>query len=655
MINLQKGWDIFSAHVKAKYRHPDWERTVELAREYKAFITGKDLEFMLRRFDRRESEADFTQANRIAQQITPAITSGLMNPARRLGKVKPTVDRMDYGRENDSKADQLRAGTEAFNNGVGFDGYMSQLVDPSDADPNGYVVLTFDDFDERYAKPTMYPVRIGCQNVFAAPWVNNELQYLYLGFAIRYEIQPAQLGADGTVIQPAQTAEGKRWAMYVDNHHIVANQVSKDAIPSGVIGKLLTADGTEVSITKDSGVAFSTGKAPAVYYFRSEKEILYEVTFFEQKSGRVPCFPVGCKRDPFTDGRTFVNRWHEAVPYLKKSLKQVRELDLTTALHAFPQKIQYVGKCRAKGCNAGYTPDGEACGTCHGTALTTIGSAQDHITFPLPKDSADMIDAAKLVHYVPLPVDLISQMRDIMKDTRSDAFRAVYGFDLFGDGRVGKTVEEVEAMNQSLYDALSPLASWRERTRATMTWVYAGYNDMAEGLKVAYRYPSNYGFETSAQLMAMMAKAKEAGAPTDYRASLGMKLVTATFSDDEVTLARVKTQTAFDPFPGFSEDAVLSYISGGKATERSALRYIEKATIFSKCEQSVTGPVTFYGLAETKQREIYEKVVDEMLAEMESNREPVVMPPMGTDQMLDDTNPDPNTSPDLPPEPPQPQ
>src|SRR5690606_27839575 len=142
--------------------------------------------------------------------------------------------------------------------------------------------------------------------------------------------QPAQVAADGTIIQPAQTADGRRWAMYIDNHHIVANQVAKDKVPSMTIGNLMTADGAEVTITKDAGLVFRTGKAPAVYYFRSDKETLYEVTFFEQMSGRVPCFPLGCKRDAHTDGRTFVNRWHEAVPYLKKSLKQVRELDLTT-------------------------------------------------------------------------------------------------------------------------------------------------------------------------------------------------------------------------------------------------------------------------------------------------------------------------------------
>lgn len=635
MIDLQKGFDIASRNVLTKYVHPHWKRTVELARQYKALITGEGLEFMLRRFDRRESQEDFEQANRIAQQITPAITAALMNPARRLGGVKPVVDRLDYGKENDPKADELDKGIETFSGGLGVDKYLSSLVDPSDADPNAFAVLTFDDFDERYEKPQVFPVIVPCENVLDAPRPNNELQYLWLGFDIEYIVDPAKYNADGTIQTKATTAKGRRFVLYIDNHHIIFEQVKNRTGVFPVVGVLYGEGDQPIEISKDKGVTFSTGKEKAVYYFRGGKEELYQVTFYEQKSGRVPCFALGCKPDPYTGGLTFVNRWHDALPHLKKSLKHVRELDLSIALHTFPQKIQYISKCRAIGCNGGYMPGGDECGTCKGAGFQTITTAQDHITLPMPKTKDEMFDPTQIIHYAEVPIDIVTKLMEIVKDDRSDAFRAVYGFDLFGDGRVGKTVEEVLAMNQAMYDALAPLALWREHTRTTIVWVYASYNDMDEGLNVVYKYPRDFGFETSAQILALMERATTAGASTSYRANLNLKLTTSTFSDDEIALARVKTQTRFDPYPGKTEATILALISGGQTLDRSAIRWTESETIFAKCEETSTGPVSFYQLADSKQQVIYDKVVDEMLEEIDAKKQAAMLPLTGMEEEID--------------------
>jgi hypothetical protein len=340
-------------------------------------------------------------------------------------------------------------------------------------------------------------------------------------------------------------------------------------------------------------------------------ETVYRVEVYDQKSGSVPAMRLGCKPDALTNGEIMVNRWHEALSYLRKSLKQVRELDLTTAMHAFPQKIQYVTTCKAPGCNKGLLSTGVDCGKCQGSGMATIGTAQDHITLPLPRDKADQYDLTSLVHYVPLPVEIIVQLREIVKETRADAFRAVYGHDLYGDGQVGKVYEQVLAMNQAMYDALSPFAQWWSFVRSETIHVFAAYHDMDEGLRVTHHFPRNFHFENAADLVALMGAARTAGASKSFLANLNRSLVLQAFGDSPDELSRAETEVRLDPFPGMSEGAVTALIAGGSVTEKSALLWTEMATVMAIAAERHRG---FYGFTEAKQRELVNAILDEMIA-----------------------------------------
>jgi len=577
---------------------------------YRAFVTGEDLEYLLRRFNRRESLEDFEQACRIAQQITPSITSALMSPPKKVVSVRPVVDRIDYGKENDRRADELRDELAMFYGGNSMDHYLNTLVEPSDIDPNAFVLLTFDPFDYRSEKPTVYPVFVPSANVWGHSYLSGILEWLWLGFDIKYVTKAGYVDALGRE-HPAETADGLRMALYTHDHHIVFEQVEKNTV------KLRKSD----AIVDEMGVpvqnpSASDGRTEVVYYFKPNDDTLYTVRFYEQDSGgRVPAFRVGCKADQHTGGETCVNRWHEAVPHLKKNLQHVRELDLSIALHTFPQKIQYVSKCKSHGCTGGTLPDGGECGSCKGSGFTTINSAQDHITMPLPKDPSEMIDPTKIIHYAPVPIDIVTKLMEIVKEDRSDAFRSVYGSDLYGQGNVGKTYEEVIAQNQALYDSLQPFARWWAESRKTITYVYAAYRDMDEGLEVVYRLPRAFGFETTATLYDMMKGARDAGASKAILANLNDTVLDLVFRDDAQKLAKARTQAKFDPFPGLAEATILSLIAGGKASERSALMWTESATVFTKAEAKYPGEMSFYDLAEPKQRQVIDEILDEMLEE----------------------------------------
>lgn len=641
MIDLQRAIDTSKSYaiLREKSRHPFWQRCQDLTRKYRAFITGEDIKYMLEQFDRRENKEDFEQACRIAKQVTPAITAALMNPPRKVAATRPRVDRIDYGQENDTKADELRTAIATFYGGQSVDHYLSTLIDPSDIDPNAFQLLTFDEFDPRFEKPTVYPLSIPSYNIWDFSYLNGELEWLWMGFDIKYVTKPAVLDSLGNVVTKEEEASGMRMVFYTHSHHIHFEQVEKNTA-KGIKNVITDAEGNPMAAP-----VFSDGRSTTDFYLKTEDEHLYRVRFYEQKSGRVPAFRLGCKADPLTDGKTCVNRWHEAVPYLEKNLKHVRELDLSIALHTFPQKIQYVSKCRAFGCNGGLLSDGNVtCGSCKGSGFSTIGTAQDHITLPLPKPGDEIIDPAKIIHYVPVPIDIVTKLMEIVREDRSDAFKAVYGSDLYGQGNVGKTYEEVLAQNQAMYDALQPFAQWWSNVRTRVVQVYASYNDAAQGLVVIHKLPQAFGFENAGTIFSMMKGALEAGASKSVLANLNASVISIAFRDDDQALAKAQTQAKFDPFPGMTQDTVVTLISGGRVTDKERVMWQSSASVFAQAEAKYTGEVSFYDLAEAKQREVIDKILDTMIEEQPAD--PALEPMLGVDETAIDGPPveDPNAA-----------
>ena len=456
-------------------------------------------------------------------------------------------------------------------------------------------------------------MKFASADVWDFKYSKAELQYVWLHRDIEYV---TRVDGGPTVNNPLAkpkitTAKGHKFALYVHDHHIVFTQVKPDTIAVKTEDMLMDALGMPIVITGDKGVTFG---AETGYYFRKADGTLFVVEFFDQKSGRVPAFRLGCKNDTFTDARTCVNRWHDALPYLEKSLKSVSEFDLTTALHNFPQKIQYVGKCRATGCISGYLANGETCGTCQGSGIQTITTAQDHITYPLPKNAEDMRDLSQLVHYVALPVDLIQQMRDIIKDTKQDAIKAVFGSDIFSRDQVSTTATGKMIDMQSVYDALQPFAAWWAQVRTLTVYVFAAYHDKANNLRVVFRFPRNFKFDTVDELTARLEKLKDAS--PSVRSMVNMDLLAQLYVDDPKALKKAQTMERFNPYPGMSDGDVLALIGGGHAVEKNALLWTEKASVFLQAEMDYEGKaVGFYDLDEAKQKEVIDAIVDAMMEE----------------------------------------
>lgn len=599
-------------------QHRDYDRTVYLTEKiYHPLATGENQAHLYKRFNRRETPEDLKEVMEITQQVTPAWWNALATPARKVPGVKPVVnvltfDKDDTGRMGDELQDEL----SRFTGDKSIDQYFaSKLTDEGLTDPNAFVLMTFENFDNRYEKADVYSQVIPSRDVWNFEYKGGDLQWMYVHNAIQYVFTPGS--ADGQT-KPIYQA-GHRWILYGPNEHIVFEQVRIQEAPwLQVLNRVMDISGKPIEWAS----ANTTGEV--AYYIKIDDLTLYAVRIYAQKSRRVPAFRLGYIADQVTSGRTCVSLLHPAIPYFLKSIKAVRELDLTFALHAFPKRIEYRPTCPADSCRGGFDASGAKCSTCGGTGyVNTVTTTADHITLPLPARKDDMLEIAKLTHYDFPPSDGLKLMMENVAELRVSSMRAVYNSDVFVRDQVEQTATAKMVDMQSVYDALQPLAMWLASSRTTAVYVFAAYKslDQMGGLTVHFAYPRHFKFESVADLMAML-KATE-GAPISQGTilQLNMDLADQVFIDDPRSAQRAKTMIKWDPFAGRDEATVASLIAqGGKTTKRNEVLWTNMAYVFDMAEErtmSMTPPADFYAMTRPKQREVIDKIVLELIEDID--------------------------------------
>ncbi len=155
-----------------------------------------------------------------------------------------------------------------------------------------------------------------------------------------------------------------------------------------------------------------------------QQNVLYKMQIYKHDAGMVQGFPIGQFKDAATKGETYVSIIHPALSYLLRSVKLISELDLSTTLHVFPQKVIAVRKCRGflptrEKCSGGINPENNMiCRSCSGSGLdkTTATSAQDHVLVLMADNLVEQLDITKLVHYVNLPIDIVELLIKYTQD-----------------------------------------------------------------------------------------------------------------------------------------------------------------------------------------------------------------------------------------------
>jgi len=579
--------------VVANQKHPDYKRVVELAVMYNSFVTGVGLDEMMQRFTQRETEDAFKQRKEITQHIIPAVVGNITSVERKVprsnGKTRVVAYKDDTGHK---KAKELEGILARYWGTFSLDDWMAtRWLELNDVDPNTFVVIEWANFDANTKKAEPYPYESSSSEAVMFEYLNNILQYL----VDRKMFQTQDWDEKETMAE--------KYTLYLKDETVQAVQLFDKEIRWAVNedGRLFEIDGK--------------------LYFRRDRNTYFEIIAMKPHNlGFVPAFRAGFKRDEQTDGRTFTSPYHDCVPFLKKTLKSNSELDLTMALHAFPQKIVTANRCTNEKCNEGYIyEDGVAatCPVCGGTGFKVHTSTQDIVYVPIPRGKEEQLSLDNLIKYITPETALLEFQRSYIEYLTEECMQAVFNSDIFTKDAVAVTATEKRINLDNVYDTLYPLSIKFGRAWKFQVDTIAQVTGLQKNLIATLTFSKDFKFKSKDDYIRDRGAAKEAGTPDVILRNIDDDIVKIDTSENPLEYIIYKTIQSFDPFSGKSDEEIATLMVSGTVPFDVKVFYSNMGWIFDEVAMKNND---FYMMPRAKQAKILEKKTDEIVKELKDNQ-----------------------------------
>jgi len=597
-----------------------YDRTVDQARTYKALITGENCDWLLKRFVRREDDEAFEQRVALTISLTPAVCGTLMNPNNKVLRNENVKKSFDFG--DDALNERVATMRKSFygrkrGKNKGFD-YWIKTRYPilSFTDPNSWVVTEWDTPGTLSQLINPRPFEVQSANALNFHIYNEELKWLY----VYQDIMVERLKPTKTAKQKAEVSDvvdyyaGKKYTLYGIGYTIVLTEVDRAQFNAN--GKELVA-----------GQELWESKAGSKHFL---------ISIYKTNLDYVPAFRVGYIFDPETNCQTCVNGFHKAMPFLMKSVKAVSEMDLTIALHTFPQKMQYVSRCPGRDskhrCDQGYTVSGELCTMCKGSGIAVHTSAQDALYFPMPDKNTpnnEVLDLDKMLAYKYPPIDLLKFQDSYIKGLENSCMTAVFGggqsqkttSPSVTGGEAPQTATEVNMNMQGVYDALMPFVEKISEVWVDEIYTFARLAGMAESVEeteyeIICVYPDDLKLKGINDLLADLKNANESGAPAMLIAQINDDIAAILYNGDDVAAKMYEVKKRFYPFNGMSGDSLAMALGSQYVTKYAKVLASNFEAIFSDIESE--NP-EFYYMNVVEQEAIVSKMVEAYIQDIDGD------------------------------------
>ena len=587
----------FKKKKSSNKKHADYQRTVDLAKEYKAHVSGVGIDDYLKRFAKREDEEMFEQRKRLTNSISQSVASSLQKPFYKVARNKNVKKKFTLkgDKTREEIVQKMISGFYGTNelNTKGLDFWLkNRFIELTFTDPNAFVVIEWEAKPENVPLEP-YPYEVNSIDAYDYIYKHGVLNELFT----RQSETIIYLDKDG--------AEKEKVVDAFTLYEIGSSLKVVEYCP-----KYFEAKGIVIDETRQ--VTFV------------ENEIHFIATYNETNLDFIPAFRVGYIRDTATDGRTFVNPFESAMPYFRKALKAVSELDLSITLHTFPQKLQYVTKCKGKGtkkCNNGMVSGTQTvCSECKGSGLQIHTSGQDAIYFPLPDTPDEMFDLDKILVYKQPPIDLIKFQDEYVRNLKKDAHLSVYNSNMFlaEDPQFAKTATEVNTNTQGIFDTLFPYTEKFSEVWKTAVKVFVRLSGFLTDFELIHIFPTDLEIKTVAVLMAELKLANESEAPSYFRDAILEEIANQVYEGDELGREKHFTRQKFFPFSGKNETEIQFLMASPYVSNFTKILYANFEAIFTDIEKAVPN---FYKLNYNLQWEKLNEFVKPYLEEINSQNE----------------------------------
>lgn len=576
-------------NIAGRLEHANYKRVCDLAKLYSQIISGKDSNELLQQFVPREDPEMFKQRVNLTQQITSSISWGIIKTFNKVFRTKPSKEVIDFEKSSEEKVEKVKNALSTIYGKKDIYKYIQdKFLYLSFCDPNSFIYTTFGAFDAKVEVAKPYNSDISSYQAINYEYFNDILQWLVSKECIMY-------------VQEGKDFEGFKWTIYGPQFAYVYTQVGKD----------YKAQAGEVVET-------------VVIDEEAEKYEYFIVVEYEHKSKVIPLIQVGYERDLQTEGATFVSPIEPGMPYFMKLIKEVSEFDLTMALHAFPQKFQYVEKCT-------FTLDGncttsgqkqEKCKTCNKTGIPVHTSAQDSIILkmPRPEDMKDALPLEQMVHYEYPPVELLTFQNEMIEKHGAKVNKSVFNSETFTKDQIAKTATGENIDMQNVYDTLKPFAEKVSDVWEHITMVSANYLDLFD-IIVDHSYPDDFKFKDTETLINDLNKATSGGASGYILTGIEDDIMRRMYIDSPVEFQKYQAKQKFFPFKGKTREEIQQIMLSGQVRENDIILYNYFETIFTELETEYEEKEKwFYGMTTKIQREEIDRKINEIKAEIDSDK-----------------------------------
>jgi hypothetical protein len=620
-MDLNAAIELAESLIVTKAYHQDYSRVCRLRRLYRQLITGENAKTLLERFIKREDPEMFAQRERLTELIVKPLAASLTKPFYKVMRNNKVTKRIDV--PTDVQRQVVDAMLTGFYgdpiNGDGMDYWLqNQFVELSALDPNAWLIVEFDPYDLVDGYPQPRPFIATADEAVNFRINNGVLEWLMLREEINVPTlattkqQRAIAGknrhpeAPDTVKSPFGDIfinGGYQWTLYTDTIAIQYQEVDPeyiskypDDIPPGSQIVKLALDG-------------QNGRT-------------YARTITVPNFGFVQAQRIGYARDAVTDGRTFVNIFDTAVPYFMKSVKACSELDMSIAMHVFPQKIQYVARCKGKDlntpCNGGKVPSGDTCTVCKGSGWYIPTSTQDTITLPMPANKDDMMPLENIIKYVAPDTAVLEFMVKYMDDIPVKCHMAVYNSTVFVIQQLAKTATEKDMDMDSVYDTLSPFAK-----KASALYMFVGKCAVSMARvpqgsgTVVHAFPSDLKLKTLAMLVAEYKDLSDSNAPSFVKDAINDDIANLLYQADPEKTLQYQVKKYFAPFKGKTDDQIAALLESQYTTEFNKVLWVNFDDIFADIERDDR---VFYFRTAADQWQIIQDKVNDLLEQIEKEQ-----------------------------------
>lgn len=583
-------------------RHADYDRVVAMADKLTKLITGENMDSLMVQFDRREAKDQFEQRKRITQHITGTVCKNLIKPTYEIPRSNGAKRVLKYFDDNENK--KLKEFEDILSKFWGnkpLDDYLiDKWIDMVHSDPNGFVVYEWGSVEKgKHANP--YPFEVSSEEAIYYQYDKNILQYLVV-------LNEYKQGAGGLLQKVTMQSKNavKRFTIYFVGGSITFDELSKD-----------DADKIRPFPIENEFNIEDIAKKNVEYI--NIAGTIYRVGIYNSELDFLPVVRVGYRLDIFTKGRTCISPIDEAVPILMKTVKANSELDLSMALHAHPQRVQYLQECDEPKCNKGRFADGSKCPVCDGTGMKkTPTTAQESIDLAMPRDREDMVTLENIVTYITPSVDLIRFQDDYIRGLTAQCKESIYNSFIYSRQEIAETATGKNIDMQNVYNSLYPMARafsamWEFSVKAV-----SKITDMYEGLVYSYIFSRDFKMKSLNDLYNDLKLVADSKAPVFVKQSIYDDIARINYTDDKAGYEKYLTMNYFYPYTGKTQEEIMQIINSVPPTDEKRILWEIFGWVFADIEMEYIGRKTnFYELSRSVQWKAIQKRIQKVQAERE--------------------------------------